>query len=107
MRVDGSGKIRWTVDLTVGDGLDSQAAPLTDGDSIFTSEGGELRSLSVDDGSERWRVDVKGPVYATWLRGNTLIAVVDQVSPNARFTGELDVTPRASASAITSVTVST
>ncbi len=70
---DGSGRQRWSVPLPVGADLDANVGPLVDGDTVFTTEGDELRALAAADGRQRWRLPLGGVVYDASIRDGILV----------------------------------
>ncbi|HEX6678009.1 MAG TPA: PQQ-binding-like beta-propeller repeat protein [Actinomycetes bacterium] len=70
---DADGKRRWSVPLPVGADLDANVGPLVDGDTVFTTEGDELRALAAADGRQRWRLPLGGVVYDASIRDGVLV----------------------------------
>lgn len=60
---DAGGRQLWSVPLPVGQEQDANIGPLVAGDTVYTSEGDELRALSAADGRQRWRLPLDGFVY--------------------------------------------
>jgi outer membrane protein assembly factor BamB len=73
---DGAGQQRWSVPLPVGSQLDSNVGPLVDGDTVYSTEGDELRSLDAGDGSQRWRLALGGSVYDASVRDGVVVVRV-------------------------------
>ncbi|HZD37306.1 MAG TPA: PQQ-binding-like beta-propeller repeat protein [Actinomycetes bacterium] len=73
---DGAGRQRWSVPLPVGSQLDSNIGPLVDGDTVYATEGDQLRALAAADGSQRWRLDLGGSVYDASLRDGVIVVRV-------------------------------
>jgi len=69
---DGAGRQRWSVPLPVGKDMDSDIGPLVDGDTVYTTEGDELRALAGEDGRQRWRLPLGGFVYDASVRERVL-----------------------------------
>ncbi len=67
------GRQRWSVPLPVGADLDANVGPLVDGDTVFTTEGDELRALAAADGRQRWRLPLGGVVYDASVRDGILV----------------------------------
>lgn len=70
---DGGGRHRWSVPLLVGADLDANVGPLVDRDTVFTTEGDELRALAAADGRQRWRLPLGGVVYDASIRDGILV----------------------------------
>ena len=73
---DGAGSQRWSVPLPVGSQLDSNIAPLVDGDTVYSTQGDQLRALAAGDGSQRWRLDLGGSVYDASVRDGVIVVRV-------------------------------
>ncbi len=73
---DGAGHRRWSVPLPVGSQLDSNIGPLVDGDTVYSTEGDELRALAAGDGSQRWRLPLGGSVYDASVRDGVVVVRV-------------------------------
>jgi len=73
---DGAGHRRWSVPLPVGSQLDSNIGPLVDGDTVYSTEGDELRALAAGDGSQRWRLALGGSVYDASVRDGVVVVRV-------------------------------
>jgi outer membrane protein assembly factor BamB len=84
LRVSADGRQLWSVGLEAGDDSPNATRPIVDGDNVITTMGGELRRLSLDTGDEHWRYRAGETIYGAWLAGSRILAVVDQVGPNAR-----------------------
>jgi outer membrane protein assembly factor BamB len=70
---DGGGRQRWSVPLPLGADLDANVGPLVDQDTVFTTEGDELRALAAADGRQRWRLPLGGVVYDASIRDGILV----------------------------------
>lgn len=84
LRVSGDGRQMWSVELEPGDDSPPSMRPIVDGDSVVTTMGGELRRLSLGNGDQQWRYRAGKTIYGAWLAGPHVLAVVDQISPDAR-----------------------
>jgi outer membrane protein assembly factor BamB len=73
---DARGRQRWSVPLPVGRVQDANIGPLVAGDTVYTSEGDELRALSAADGRQRWRLPLGGFVYDASVVDGILVARV-------------------------------
>jgi len=73
---DATGRQIWSVPLPTGQELDANIGPLVDGDTVYTSEGDELRALAAADGQQRWRLPLGGFVYDASLRDGVLVVRV-------------------------------
>lgn len=73
---DASGQQRWSVPLPIGSDMDANVGPLVEGDTIYTTQGDELRALAAADGRQRWRLPLGGFVYDASIRGGVLVARV-------------------------------
>jgi outer membrane protein assembly factor BamB len=73
---DARGQQRWSVDLRVGTDMDANVGPLVDGDTVYTTEGDELRALAAADGRQRWRLPLGGHVYDASIRDGILVVRV-------------------------------
>lgn len=82
--IDGSGQTRWQANIPA-EGPDSQASPVGDRLTVYANEGDQLGAYDLSTGRWRWQVHVSGPVYGEWLTPNGVLAVVDQVSDDARI----------------------
>jgi outer membrane protein assembly factor BamB len=73
---DATGQRRWSVALPIGKQMDANVGPLVDGDTVYTTEGDELRALAAADGRQRWRLPLGGRVYDASLRAGMLVVRV-------------------------------
>jgi outer membrane protein assembly factor BamB len=73
---DASGQQRWSVPLPVGMEMDANVGPLVDGDTVYTTQGDELRALAAADGRQRWRLPLGGRVYDASIAGGVLVVRV-------------------------------
>jgi outer membrane protein assembly factor BamB len=73
---DAAGRRRWSVPLPVGSEMDANVGPLVDGDTVYTTQGDELRALAAADGRQRWRLPLGGFVYDASIAGGVLVARV-------------------------------
>jgi outer membrane protein assembly factor BamB len=73
---DASGQQRWSVPLPVGMEMDANVGPLVDGDTVYTTQGDELRALAAVDGRQRWRLPLGGRVYDASIAGGVLVVRV-------------------------------
>ena len=73
---DASGQQRWSVPLPVGMEMDANVGPLVDGDTVYTTQGDELRALAAADGQQRWRLPLGGHVYDASIAGGVLVVRV-------------------------------
>jgi outer membrane protein assembly factor BamB len=73
---DATGQQRWSVPLPTGADLDANVGPLVDGDTVYTTQGDELRALAGADGRQRWRLPLGSFVYDASLRGGILVVRV-------------------------------
>lgn len=71
-----TGQQRWSVALPIGRDMDANTGPLVDGDTVYTTQGDELRALAVADGRQRWRLPLGGFVYDASIRGGVLVVRV-------------------------------
>ena len=73
---DATGRQRWSVPLPVGQEMDANVGPLVDGDTVYTTQGDELRALAAVDGRQRWRLPLGSFVYDASIRGGLLVVRV-------------------------------
>jgi outer membrane protein assembly factor BamB len=73
---DATGQQRWSVPLPVGADLDANVGPLVDGDTVYTTQGDELRALAAADGRQRWRLPLGRFVYDASIQGGILVVRV-------------------------------
>jgi len=73
---DATGRQRWSVPLRTGADMDANIGPLIDQDTVYTTEGDELRALAAVDGRERWRLPLGGFVYDASIRDGVLVVRV-------------------------------
>jgi outer membrane protein assembly factor BamB len=73
---DAAGRQLWSVPLPVGQEHDANIGPLVAGEIVYTSEGDELRALSVADGRQRWRLPLGGFVYDASVRDGVFVVRV-------------------------------
>jgi outer membrane protein assembly factor BamB len=71
-----AGQQLWSVPLPIGTDMDANVGPLVDGDTVFTTQGDELRALAAADGRQRWRLPLGGRVYDASIRGGILVVRV-------------------------------
>jgi hypothetical protein len=70
---DASGRQHWSVPLPVGSEMDANVGPLVEGDTVYTTQGDELRALAAADGRQRWRLPLGGFVYDASIRDGVLV----------------------------------
>jgi outer membrane protein assembly factor BamB len=73
---DATGQQRWSVPLPTGTDLDANVGPLVDGDTVYTTQGDELRALAAADGRQRWRLPLASFVYDASIQGGILVVRV-------------------------------
>jgi len=73
---DASGQQRWSVPLPTGTDMDANIGPLVDGDTVYTTQGDELRALAAADGRQRWRLPLGSFVYDASIRAGILVVRV-------------------------------
>jgi hypothetical protein len=73
---DGAGHQRWSVPLPVGSQLDANVGPLVDGDTVYSTQGDQLRALAAGAGRQRWRLDLGGSVYDASVRDGVIVVRV-------------------------------
>ncbi len=73
---DATGQQRWSVALPAGAEMDANVGPLVDGDTVYSSEGDELRALAAADGRQRWRRPLGSFVYDASIHGGVLVVRV-------------------------------
>ena len=73
---DASGQRSWSVQLPIGSEMDANVGPLVEGDTVYTTQGDELRALAAADGRQRWRLPLDGHVYDASIAGGVLVVRV-------------------------------
>jgi outer membrane protein assembly factor BamB len=73
---DPGGQRLWSVPLPVGSDMDANVGPLVHGDTVFSTQGDELRALAAADGRQRWRLPLGGHVYDASVRNGILVVRV-------------------------------
>jgi outer membrane protein assembly factor BamB len=73
---DADGRRRWSVPLPTGTEMDANVGPLAEGDTVYTTQGDQLRALAAADGRQRWRLPLGGNVYDASIRGGILVVRV-------------------------------
>jgi outer membrane protein assembly factor BamB len=73
---DATGQQRWSVPLPIGSDMDANVGPLVEGDTVYTTQGDELRALAAADGRQRWRLPLGGFVYDASIRDGVLVVRV-------------------------------
>ena len=73
---DATGRQRWSVALPIGSEMDANVGPLVEGDTVYTTQGDELRALAAADGRQRWRLPLGGFVYDASISDGTLVVRV-------------------------------
>jgi outer membrane protein assembly factor BamB len=73
---DAGGQQLWSVGLRVGSDMDANVGPLVEGDTVFSTQGDELRALAAADGRQRWRLPLGGHVYDASIRDGILVVRV-------------------------------
>jgi outer membrane protein assembly factor BamB len=73
---DASGQQRWSVPLPIGKEMDTNVGPLVNSDTVYTTQGDELRALTAADGRQRWRLPLGGQVYDASIRDGILVVRV-------------------------------
>ncbi|HEX8863227.1 MAG TPA: PQQ-binding-like beta-propeller repeat protein [Actinomycetes bacterium] len=73
---DATGQQRWSVPLPIGKQMDANVGPLVEADTVYTTQGDELRALAAADGRQRWRLPLDGFVYDASLRAGMLVVRV-------------------------------
>jgi outer membrane protein assembly factor BamB len=73
---DAGGRQRWSVALRVGSDMDTNVGPLVHGETVYTTQGDELRALAAADGRQRWRLPLGGHVYDASIRDGILVVRV-------------------------------
>jgi outer membrane protein assembly factor BamB len=73
---DATGQRRWSVPLPIGAEMGANVGPLVEGDTVYTTQGDELRALAAADGRQRWRLPLDGHVYDASLRAGVLVVRV-------------------------------
>jgi outer membrane protein assembly factor BamB len=77
---DPDGRQRWSVALPVGKDMDANVGPLVEGETVYTTQGDELRALVAADGHQRWRLPLDGHVYDASVGGGVLVVRVGPLS---------------------------
>jgi outer membrane protein assembly factor BamB len=73
---DAGGQQLWSVPLPIGSDMDANVGPLVDGETVFSTQGDELRALAATDGRQRWRLPLGGHVYDASIRDGILVVRV-------------------------------
>jgi outer membrane protein assembly factor BamB len=73
---DASGQQLWSVPLPIGPDMDANVGPLVEGDTVYTTQGDELRALAATDGRQHWRLPLGGFVYDASIGHGVLVARV-------------------------------
>jgi outer membrane protein assembly factor BamB len=73
---DATGQQRWSVPLPIGTEMDADVGPLVDGDTVYSTQGDQLRALAAADGRQRWLLPLGGFVYDASIEEEVLVVRV-------------------------------